>query len=311
VSPPAARQLRLRTFIGFVVPAVLSCLTLGPLWWFRVRLPDPVASHFASSSGPPNKSMSQRSTTIVLGAFIAIGFILLASIALRPQISRQVAIGISSTAAICFGVSLMISVLTISSNLDVANWHDAHDAGGFGILAGAGLLLGILAGVSWLTSKLDTTQIKTSSNVRALPLGRTESATWVGTTQSRLPIFPLAMLSKVTVVTGATGLAATMGPLPWPKVRIPLAQIEQVNTLDVNPMQWGGWGYRGSLTLMRQAALVVRKGEGIRCNLRNGKVFVVTVDDATTGAAVLEAHRQRLQTTGLLTTDASAAVGST
>jgi hypothetical protein len=104
------------------------------------------------------------------------------------------------------------------------------------------------------------------------------------------------MLSKVTVVTGATGLTAMVGPLPWPKVRIPLEKIEQVATLDIAPMKWGGWGYRGWLTIARQAALVIRKGEGIRCNLRNGKVFVVTVDDATTGAAVLEVHRQRRQT---------------
>jgi len=36
---------------------------------------------------------------------------------------------------------------------------------------------------------------------------------------------------------------------------------------------------------------VLRSGPGIRVDLRDGRVFAVTVDDAATGAAVLERER--------------------
>jgi hypothetical protein len=34
--------------------------------------------------------------------------------------------------------------------------------------------------------------------------------------------------------------------------------------------------------------MIVRAGEGIRIDLNDGRIFIVTVDDATTGAAVLQ-----------------------
>lgn len=45
----------------------------------------------------------------------------------------------------------------------------------------------------------------------------------------------------------------------------------------------------GSLKVMKQAAMVIRGGDGIRLDLIGGLVFVVSVDDAATGASVLQA----------------------
>jgi hypothetical protein len=41
------------------------------------------------------------------------------------------------------------------------------------------------------------------------------------------------------------------------------------------------------LSLFGRAAVVLRGGEGLRLDLSRGRIFVVTVDDAATGAAVL------------------------
>jgi len=71
-------------------------------------------------------------------------------------------------------------------------------------------------------------------------------------------------------------------------------RIESASVIDVRPMEWGGWGYRGMLTLMRQAAVVLRAGPGIRVDLADGRVFVVTVDDPETGVALLNAEIARL-----------------
>jgi hypothetical protein len=46
------------------------------------------------------------------------------------------------------------------------------------------------------------------------------------------------------------------------------------------------FGYRGSLLVFGSAA-VVRRGPALRLSLRDGKTFLVTVDDAATGAALL------------------------
>jgi hypothetical protein len=58
-------------------------------------------------------------------------------------------------------------------------------------------------------------------------------------------------------------------------------------------MQWGGWGYRGSLKLMKQAAVVLRAGPGLRLDMTGGRVFVVTIDDPGTAAALLNTEAGR------------------
>ena len=57
--------------------------------------------------------------------------------------------------------------------------------------------------------------------------------------------------------------------------------------IDVRPGEWGGWGYRGSVKVFGRAAVVLRAGTGIRVDLVGGRAFAVTVDDAETGARLL------------------------
>ncbi|MGO9672471.1 MAG: hypothetical protein ACLPS1_28540, partial [Streptosporangiaceae bacterium] len=67
----------------------------------------------------------------------------------------------------------------------------------------------------------------------------------------------------------------------------PLPRITAAERIDLKPMQWGGWGYRGSRTAFGRAAVVLRGGDAIRLRLTDGSEFAVTVDDAATGAALL------------------------
>jgi hypothetical protein len=78
------------------------------------------------------------------------------------------------------------------------------------------------------------------------------------------------------------------GPLRWPTMTMSLDDVVTFEAIDVRPMRYGGWGYRGSLRLFRRAALVLRRGPGLRLQLRDGRVFVVTVDDPD-GAVVAAA----------------------
>jgi hypothetical protein len=70
------------------------------------------------------------------------------------------------------------------------------------------------------------------------------------------------------------------GPRRWPRMSLSLADVATIEVIDdIAPLRYGGWGYRGSLRLYRRAALVLRRGPGLRVKLRDGRVFVVTVDD--------------------------------
>lgn len=89
----------------------------------------------------------------------------------------------------------------------------------------------------------------------------------------------------------ASGLGV-VGLLGWPRVRVRAGDIATVEVVQVSPLgEFGGWGYRFSLGV---TGVVVRAGEGIRVTRRsNGRAFVVTVDDAETGAALLRGYAER------------------
>lgn len=81
----------------------------------------------------------------------------------------------------------------------------------------------------------------------------------------------------------------------WPKHLVPAGEIESVRVVDVRPIrEFGGMGYRvgrdGTI------AWALRAGEAIRVELAGGRAFLVTVDDAATGAALLTVMAERAQT---------------
>ncbi len=100
-------------------------------------------------------------------------------------------------------------------------------------------------------------------------------------------------LSSIHVTADAAGLHVKYGVLPWPSTHIDVDQIETASVIDVRPTEWGGWGYRGTLKFLRQAAVVLRAGPGIRLDLNDGRVFVVTVDNPEPGVALLNGELAR------------------
>lgn len=67
---------------------------------------------------------------------------------------------------------------------------------------------------------------------------------------------------------------------------IPLNAVMSVHTTRIEPLQWGGWGYRirpGS------SAIILRTGPGLVVTLTNGKNFALTLDAPETPVALLTA----------------------
>jgi hypothetical protein len=112
-------------------------------------------------------------------------------------------------------------------------------------------------------------------------------AWWMGASQLFVG-FVLEATSHIRVTVDARGLTVRYGRVGWIHQRIELGRIARASSLELEPMQHGGWGYRGSLTLMSKAAVVVRRGPAIQLELApSAKRFLVTVDGAPEAARVV------------------------
>ncbi len=91
----------------------------------------------------------------------------------------------------------------------------------------------------------------------------------------------MVQFRRITVTVDETHLRTAFA---WPgfvRVRVPLAEIERLEYVpDLRPVRYGGWGYRGSLRLLKKAAVVLRRGPGVIFALTGDRRYIVTVDDA-------------------------------
>jgi hypothetical protein len=90
--------------------------------------------------------------------------------------------------------------------------------------------------------------------------------------------------TSVRVTVAARGVSVGYGMLGLRLTRIPLSRIASAAAVELRSFSFG---YRGSLLLFGSAAVILRRGSALRLTLRDGKTFIVTVDDAATGAALL------------------------
>jgi hypothetical protein len=97
----------------------------------------------------------------------------------------------------------------------------------------------------------------------------------------------LELFSTIRVSIDARELCIRYGHLGWLRQRIALARIEAARGFQLEPMEHGGYGYRGSLRWSGRAALVVRAGPALGIELDGGKRLSISVDDAERGADVM------------------------
>jgi hypothetical protein len=88
------------------------------------------------------------------------------------------------------------------------------------------------------------------------------------------------------------GLTVAWGPGRWPRVHVPLDEVVSVRSEHVEPLRWGGWGYRRTL---RGTAAVSRRGPGVVVERRGRVPLVVTVDDPAGAVDVVDALLERRQ----------------
>jgi MFS family permease len=105
-----------------------------------------------------------------------------------------------------------------------------------------------------------------------------------------VPILGLLGLvfTQVRVTVDRRGLRLVAGLAGLAFKRIPLGEILSAEAAEINPAEWGGWGYR---VMPGRSALVLRGGQALVLNLKDGRRFAVTMDHPRTPAALINGLR--------------------
>lgn len=313
--------------LGIALPVVVTLVGLGLqlIWWND--LPDPVAVHWGANGvvdgfGP--KTMVPWMTTL-LGVVMPLAMTIPVIVSLRkgtrgPTLRFLVAI------AAFFSV-YMVWLLTGSLHIQ-RGLADAADTGSIGPVLLSGLAAGAVVGLlGWVLQPRQVTEIHTGGTV-PLSVGPSERAVWATQIGMSTPVIALLGLGAVGSAVGATsvwlsgsvgtallltavavviGLAAfglsrgtvtvderglsVRTALGWPKFRVPIDDVASVATQEVSGLaEFGGYGVRA---IPGAFGVILRNGDAISVTRRNGRRFVVTVDDAATGAGLLQAYAQR------------------
>jgi hypothetical protein len=90
--------------------------------------------------------------------------------------------------------------------------------------------------------------------------------------------------TSVRVTVAARGVTVRYGALRLRLTRIPLRKIASAETVERDVF---GFPLPGQMLVFGSSSVVLRSGPALLLTLRDGKTFTVTVDDAATGAALL------------------------
>jgi hypothetical protein len=88
------------------------------------------------------------------------------------------------------------------------------------------------------------------------------------------------------VTVAARGVTVRYGVLRLQLTRIPLRRIAWAETVERDAFGFG-FPLPGQMLVFGSSSVVLRSGPALQLTLRDGKTFTVTVDDAATGAALL------------------------
>ncbi|MEZ5408529.1 MAG: hypothetical protein R2761_10920 [Acidimicrobiales bacterium] len=317
-GPGAGWHLSAGRALAVVLLPTLVLLAVGPLpllvW--SDRLPDRLASHWSGSGGPDGSmgpgGLLLMTVAAIVVAVAGLGWAALSRRRRDPFVYPFVVFLVLVVAGmICAAAASIVAV-----NLDEADWRDVGPLPWWHLVLVISGPLALAAAGARALPPMPVGPAPTGTTA-ATPLGTGERAVWVGTLTNRwlhvppvvlcvagqawlvvgpgrwigLTFVPLGLatsvLATVRVTVDRRGLQVAYGPLHWPRTRFPVERIESADVIEVHPTQWGGWGYRGSVRLMKRAAVVLRRGPGLHLRLRDGSEFAVTVDHPEPGAELL------------------------
>lgn len=319
--------------LGAALPTCLAALATGVPRATWSRLPARLADHWGLSGRPDGAEPKLVAFGIVVAlaafgsAILALWMVRgLKSLRRASEDTPRSGpprsgAGLLASGLVLAALGAAVSIAMTLANLGLHRWQDARlSPVGFVLIIPAPLALAAAGtSVARRTNLLVTTTGTDRRREQRLGLADGERALWLGSARSAwagpvavvgfagavlvgslaapalaVPIVALSLatleLSSVHVRAGATGVATRFGPLAWPVVRIPLGRIVHAEALEVAPRSWG---YRGSVRLFGAAAVIIRRGAALHLVLEANKTFLVTVDDASTAAALVNDEIER------------------
>lgn len=304
---------------------VVAALGTALLLALVADLPRTVAIHFDGAGHPDGSGPAW--TLPVMAAVPGVLALIVIVVILRRSATRDVApAGVAFAQFIALLMSL-VAIATIAVNDMAPDWTQAGDlpvTAFFGSILASVVVVAFVA--ARLRSILPRPEPVPAATIPSLGLAPGERATWsevitlnwmwvvaaiavaVGVALTFTTAWPAGIAAAVGGVgaaaafhryrirVGADGVRVEFGVAGWPRVTIPLDRIGTARAEHIEPMKWGGWGYRGSLYVFGRAAMVHRRGPGLVLALNDDRFFAVTCDDPATAAGLVNDLVDRRQT---------------
>jgi hypothetical protein len=299
-----------------ILPVLAIAVSVLLPFAYRGRLPDPIAVHWGPR-GLPDGAMPLAVDHLALAVLVALVVVLPLWAAARADhtVARMLV-------ASANGLAVLLAVLrwwTLEANDGAEVWTDAAamTLPGASVVVVAAL---VGAALGWWAARDRPDHVVPSRRVEATPVAVGEELVWIGRQHTVLgraaaavaiavgvivvTVLPVpvpaaaygaivlialvtANLMSIVVVVGPAGLTVRFGPAGFPRIRVRTADIVEVRVEHVEPLAFGGWGYR---IVPGARAVIVRRGEGIRVVRRGAPDLVVTVDGAPAAAGALAAQ---------------------
>lgn len=309
--------------VGGVVPVAIALAGAVVMMSWIPELPDPIAVHW-SEGGVDGYGPAWPLALTPLGIVLVFsGFAVLT--ARNPTANRMLTGSQKFFLSTGTWLSTMLSVGIGGSIAIQRGLEDASRAGDVGLFLLVGAAAGIaLAVPAWFLLPAVDPSPHATIEAEPLELHSTELVSWSRTVFIAPTALVVALGALVTAVVAVvvTALSAPEGvwyavsslvvvivlllstsgwrvsadrrglivrsAFGWPRVSIPLHELDSVQVVAVDPAaDFGGWGWRRDLA--GRSGIIMRRGPAIQATRASGKKFVVTVDDAETGAGVLAA----------------------
>lgn len=329
------RSLAVRRFtlVALVLPLVLTVAALVVQLVALPHVPPTIAIHWGPSGAPDG--FAAPWVQLVLTPVIGFGIPVLIALSALPGLRRgDRGPTYRMLGAFAAGMSTLFAVLMAWTFVAQAGLADAHDAPSVVPALLVGFVAALAVGVgAWFVQPKQDRRNTTTVPAEPLTLAPAENAAWFAVAElGRGSVIAISATCVVMVAAtllmwfAGAPIAATIGigvlavivillaagtstfhvlvdasgltvrsPLGIPRFSVALSDIRSVAVSDVSPLgEFGGYGIRSAVGAF---GIVLRRGPAIDVTRASGRRFVVTVDDAARGAALLEALVQRAAST--------------
>jgi hypothetical protein len=321
-----AEKLRV-VLIGLIVPMVIAAIGAFVLLT-ATDLPDPIAVHWGLAGEPDRFGSVSENAVIIASVSSGIAILsTLVAILLSPKQGR------SYLPRVLISLSVWLSAfLTVGIGGTVLMQRGLADATTSAsptlpLLMGFVVSLALATG-AWFATPLAAIAPSSVPAGPAFELGADERVLWLrAATPAAHVVVIVAVAALVGIAAAIVGLIAGDGTtllfvlipvvvvliaastLFWrvridgagvsarsalgvPRIAYPVAQVSSARAVDVVPLrEFGGWGIRVGTN--GRFGVVLRRGEALEIALADGRIFVITVGDATAAASLINGLVQR------------------